>query len=58
MVTNRDETLQVELIARFHAEGLDCRALLSPAGIATRSAVMVSNSARGSGGVKCRGNEA
>jgi hypothetical protein len=29
IVTCRDEAQQVELLARFHIEGLDCRALLS-----------------------------
>jgi hypothetical protein len=29
LVTCRDEPHQVELLTRFHAEGLDCRALLS-----------------------------
>jgi hypothetical protein len=29
LVTCRDEPQQVELLARLHAEGLDCRALLS-----------------------------
>src|SRR5438132_11197752 len=29
LVTCRDEAHQVELLTRFHAEGLDCRALLS-----------------------------
>jgi hypothetical protein len=28
LVTCRDEAQQVELLARFHADGLDCRALL------------------------------
>jgi hypothetical protein len=29
LVTCRDEQQQVELLQRFHAEGLECRALLS-----------------------------
>jgi hypothetical protein len=29
LLTCRDEKKQVELIARFQAEGLDCKALLS-----------------------------
>jgi hypothetical protein len=29
LVTCRDEKQQVELLARFQAEGLECRALLS-----------------------------
>jgi hypothetical protein len=29
LVTCRDEAQQIELLSRFHAEGLDCRALLS-----------------------------
>lgn len=29
LVTCRDEVQQIELLTRFHAEGLDCQALLS-----------------------------
>jgi hypothetical protein len=29
LVTCRDEAQQVELLTRLHAEGLDCRALVS-----------------------------
>ena len=29
LVTCRNEAQQIELLTRFHAEGLDCRALLS-----------------------------
>jgi hypothetical protein len=29
LITCRDEAQQVELLGRFHAEGLDCRALVS-----------------------------
>ena len=32
LVTCRDEAQRIELLARFHAEGLDCRTLLSRRG--------------------------